>query len=431
MSIIIKKKAKYNKKKIIQRIIALAFIYFLSFFLLYAFFGERNIDTKNTESSTPIVTYANDGEKFLAEGQYPKAVEYFIQALSKNPDDAILLNRLAQSYYKLNQIDKAKFYYYKSIELAPQYSDNYVQVSTIYIDAQDYLTAENIIDLMPLKNKNDFLAKGKILLKLAKFEDSLEEKIIHYSTALNFFKKYDKNLYLSNLPKFINTYFELAQYYIDTNNTNEAVKIYKNITKYQDDCIVNNKLAFAYKDISSDMVLWHIKKAVNLAQTQDEKRMTKKNLIYLRNHFEKKSDTQSSLAIKDFMATLDASKILVDEKYTKLAVTEDKFDYIFEKDEIYPEVTFTVKNQSQEKINYAIAKAEIFATKNPLRILDSIQTTVILRDLPLKPEAQTKPITLRINKNISATKIKNYTVALSISLDGENWLLYRLFTEEE
>ena len=131
------------------------------------------------------------------------------------------------------------------------------------------------------------------------------------------------------------------------------------------------------------------------------------------------------------MTTLDASKILVDEKYTKLAVTEDKFDYIFEKDEIYPEVTFTVKNQSQEKINYAIAKAEIFATKNPLRILDSIQTTVILRDLPLKPEAQTKPITLRINKNISATKIKNYTVALSISLDGENWLLYRLFTEEE
>ena len=114
MSIVIKKKAKYNKKRLLQRIAILTFIYFLSFSLLYIFFGEKPQDTSETEAFPNQIVYENEGEKMLALGQYTNAVEYYIKAFTENPEDAVSLNRLAKAYYHLGQHDKAKFYFYKS-----------------------------------------------------------------------------------------------------------------------------------------------------------------------------------------------------------------------------------------------------------------------------------------------------------------------------
>jgi len=428
MSIVIKKKAKYNKKRLLQRIAILTFIYFLSFSLLYIFFGEKPQDISETEAFPNQIVYENEGEKMLALGEYTNAVEYYIKAFTENPEDAVSLNRLAKAYYHLGQHDKAKFYFYKSVELAPKYIDNYVQVAMIYIDEKDYLTAENVIDKMPLKTKKDFIEKGKILTKLARAEISLEDKIIHYTKALSYFKKYDKELYENNMPRFIDSYFTLAQYYVDTNNINEAVKIYRNMLKYTDSCDVHNRLAFAYKNISTDMVLWHIKKAVNMAKTQDEKRVTKQNLIQLRNYFEKQNDTDNALIVKEFMEKLDESKILVDEKYTEVKVVNESFNFVLDKDELYPEVIFSLQNQSDKSVAPISAKAEIYITKTPKRIIETAMAPVVLRDVPLKSGEITKPVTIRIGKNIPADKVNKYTVALSISSDnGKTWMLFRLF----
>ena len=167
MSIIIKKKPKYNKKRIIKRIVVLIFIYFLSFFTLYAFFGVKKV---NTDTQTEIVEqqifYSNEGERLLAEEKYPDAIEFFLRYLNDNPEDYIAMNKLAQAYQKFNQTDKAKFYYFKSKELYPKFTDNYLCLADLYMDAGDFLSAENIIDIMPTENKQDFIAKGNVILKL-------------------------------------------------------------------------------------------------------------------------------------------------------------------------------------------------------------------------------------------------------------------------
>lgn len=428
MSIIIKKKPKYNKKKLIQRIGALVFVYFFSFFLLYAFFGKRDLEVK-TEKIPPEITYKNEGEKFLSEGKYPETIEYFLRVIEENPEDFLAMNKLGIAYKKINQIDKAKFYFFKSKELAPKYVDNYIQIASLYITQGDFLSAENMIDMIPTEKKQDFIAKGNILLELASYEPQMEDKIIHYTRALNYFKKYDKVLYEKTVDKLLVMYFELAKYYVASKDKESAINVYNNILKYKNTCEINNKLALNYMNISDEKIVEHAKKAVSMAKTQDEKRMTKQNLINLKYYFEKKYDNSKSALMSSFLLMLDESSILVDEKYTIYSVTDESFDYVEKDEKIYPEMIFSIKNQSDKEITFLKAKIVLYI--NPEKILDKKEIQLITKDIPLKAKEKSSPYTIRLNKNLNFDQINNYVIALSLSQNGKNWQLHRLYKKEK
>ena len=429
MSIIIKKKPKYNKKRIIKRVVVLIFIYFLSFFTLYAFFGVKKV---NTDTQTEIVEqqifYSNEGERLLAEGKYPDAIEFFLRYLNDNPEDYIAMNKLAQAYQKFNQTDKAKFYYFKSKELYPKFTDNYLCLADLYMDAGDFLSAENIIDIMPTENKQDFIAKGNVILKLAQKEDAIEDKIILYGKALSYFKKHDKELYENTLNMLIDKYFDLAKYYADKGDNINAINVYKNISKYKDNCEIQNKLALSHMNISDEQIIHHLKKAASMAKTQQEKRTTKQNIINIKYYFDKKSDFEKSALMNEFLTLLDESTILIDENYSLFAITNDSIEFIDKNKKLIPLIKFQVLNQSKEDAPYLDCKITVYNSSG--KIFEKKEFPVIIKDTPLKAGETTPVYKIKMNKGIKKSRIQNYVITISLLDDRRIWQLHRIYKKE-
>lgn len=87
-------------------------------------------------------------------GQYEKSIEYFEQAVSENPTDA-LLNALGMSYYRLGQYGKAEEYLLRTLNRT---DDNAMLLNTwellglIYRDTNKLLKAEEIYGKILEKN---------------------------------------------------------------------------------------------------------------------------------------------------------------------------------------------------------------------------------------------------------------------------------------
>jgi len=426
MSIIIKKKKQYNKKKLIQRITILIIIYFASFFILYAFWPHKSaIDTAQKETE---IVYANEGEKALAEENYAFAIEYFLRKIDENPEDYKAMTNLAIGYTNVNEMEKAKFYLYKSSELAPNYTLNYIQFANIYIAQKNYNIAEDAIDIIPLKTDKDFIEKANLLIKLANTETDVEEKIIHYNKALKYLKKYKPKEYNEKTELLINLLLQLADQDIAQKDYQSAKTIFTKIERHKDNCYTRNMLALRYKDIGQDKAaIQNLAAAVKLAKTQKEKRLTKETIITLKYYFEKKSDKDAMKNINAILSLLNESTILVDEKYTPISVVNDKFEIIKSKKKLYPQVTFAVLNKSQKNIPTLFAKLEIYTQSNNL-VSNEIKK-IVNEENPLKPNQETNLNTLEILDNINHKKLKNYNLGLSFSFDGEIWQLYRLYNE--
>lgn len=427
MSIIIKKKPKYNKKKVLIRALFLIFVYFFSFFMLYAFFGHRSSEFELiTPQDGSEIVYDNEGDKFLAEEKYADAIVYFQRILNENPEDFFAMNRIGQGYYKIGDVDKAKFYLFRSKELAPRYTDTYIKLVHIYIDQGDLLSAENMIDIIPTQSKGEFVAKGKILVELAKHDGDLENRIIHYTRAISYFKNYDASLTRITTDKLVDTYFRLAEHYKEVNDAESARVVLKNISKYRNDCITHNALALGYMNLDDELLIKHIQRAVNISKSQEEKRLTKQNLIDLKYYFEKKGNIQNLTLMSSFMLALNESSILVDENYTNFAIKDDRFDFIYERDDLFSEVTFSVQNKTDKNVNYLEARMAIYFV--PERVIDVQDVRIAFRDLPVPANGVSNPVTIRLDKKLNPYKVKKYTIALSLSEDGKNWQLYRLYS---
>ena len=428
MSIIIKKKPKYNKKRILQRVIILICIYFLSFFILYAFFGEKKVKVQ-ADNPPEQITYTNDGELFFAEEKYPEAIEFFLRLINDYPEDFLAMNKLAQAYQKLNQIDKAKFYYFKSKELAPKFSENYIGLTDLYIEQRDFLAAENMIDIMPTEKKQDFVAKGNLLLKLANAETEMEDKIILYGRAASYFRKYDTEVYENTIKLLLQKYFELAKYYVDTGDNQNAVNVYKNITKYKDNCEIQNKLALCYMNISDDAIIYHLKKAVSSAKTQQEKRLTKQNIIDLKYYFEKKSDFEKSALMNEFLILIDESSILVDETFSSFAIKNDSVEFVDKNKKMIPVIKFQVANQTQEDASYLDCKIVVYNGAG--KIFDKKEFPITIKNTPLKANSETTMYKIKMDKSIKKSKIPNYIITLSLSDDSKLWQLHRVYKKDD
>lgn len=425
MSIIIKKKPKYNKKKILQRVIFLVIIYFTSFFSLYAIFGEKPIEENQTDEIVEQITYRNDGEKFLAEKKYFSAIEFYHNVLSKNPEDFLSMTKLANAYKNISEFEKAKFYAYKSKQLAPYYPDNYIEAAHVYILQKDYLNAERAINRIPVKTKEDFIKKANILIILANAETNFEDKIVHYDSALKYYKKYDKKLYDKNVDFLVRTYFNLIDYFKSQKDYESAIIHYSKVKKIKDDSITNNKLAKAFLDISKLHSIRALITAVKKAETQEEKRLTKETIINFRHYFEATGENDLIQLTKTLLDLLDESTILVNENFMPYQIKDDKFELIEKNNEIYPKVDFAVYNNSEKTLTSLYVKVEMFIKSS--KILDSNMAHIILKDVPLKSKATSDLYRISLNMPLDVNKRKPYTITLSLSENGKDWYLFRIY----
>ena len=426
MGIVIKKKPKFQKKKIIKRIIILLVIYFLSFVVSFAFLYVDNIKHAKVPKAD-VVVYANDGEKFLAEKKYESAIEYYDKQLAFNPEDYVSMTKMGLAYKNLKQYDKAKFYLFKSYKLAPNYLENYIYATQIYILQKNYDVAESTIDVIPTKRKEDFLAKADLLISLANAINDLEDKIVLYRRAVTYYKKYDAKMYNKILNDLVDLYFELADFYIKKGDIESVKSLYFAIPRYKDTCQLRNEIAIKYKNVYDTGAILNITQAVNKAQSQDEKRLTRKNLIDLKYYFADKGNTENVRIINSLLAILDEETILVDERYTPVSITHDEFKYINNRKEktILPVLSFKIKNKTDKPVTPIYIKAEIYFHHK--KVLETKKVCVVPYDKMLEPGKETEAVTIHFDNTVKKNQLEYYPVGLSLSEDNMNWKLYRIY----
>ena len=233
-NIIVKKKRKNLRKRLIRRAGILVLIYFVSFFTLYGIFGEKpNIGQENENE----IKFANKGEEYLANKEYPQSLEFFSNLFSQDEDDYYAANRIGKVYLGLKDYEKAKFYFFLSKEIAPYYIENYSDLATLYVDIGDLVSAENIIRLMPIKKESDAPKKAYAYKKLSQKIQNPEEKVLYYNMVLNYLKNSKKQediaLYNQTIDNITDTYYEIADNAIKDNDFDLANASYNSILNYK------------------------------------------------------------------------------------------------------------------------------------------------------------------------------------------------------
>ena len=74
------------------------------------------------------------GEKFLSEGLYEDAAEYFTDAVTIDPNALHVYNRLGIALRKLERFDVAEDYFMKALPLAPNDPNLMFNVGRLYLD---------------------------------------------------------------------------------------------------------------------------------------------------------------------------------------------------------------------------------------------------------------------------------------------------------
>ena len=76
--------------------------------------------------------YGTLGYMLIEKGDLDKALEYNLEALDYDDEDPVILDNLAQTYYRLGMIDQAKEYFLKAEEIKPDQVDTLYYLGRIY-----------------------------------------------------------------------------------------------------------------------------------------------------------------------------------------------------------------------------------------------------------------------------------------------------------
>lgn len=76
--------------------------------------------------------YGTLGYMLIEKGDLDKALSYNLEALDYDDEDPVILDNLAQTYYKLGMKDQAKEYFLKAEEIKPDQVDTLFYLGCIY-----------------------------------------------------------------------------------------------------------------------------------------------------------------------------------------------------------------------------------------------------------------------------------------------------------
>jgi tetratricopeptide (TPR) repeat protein len=77
---------------------------------------------------------SNAGRKFYVDGEYEKAIDAFMDEISKKPSNAEAYFNLALAYGKLGQTDNEIVAFQETIKLSPNKPETYFNLGNAYID---------------------------------------------------------------------------------------------------------------------------------------------------------------------------------------------------------------------------------------------------------------------------------------------------------
>ena len=122
-------------------------------------------------------TYGSLGFMYAYSGKLTRALEFNLEAYEYNNANAIIVDNLAYTYFKMGELEKAREYYEKLIELNPNFPEAYFDYGRLLIQIGEH---ENGLEMVRKALSTNFsflsmLTRIDIIEFLEKFEEKTDE----------------------------------------------------------------------------------------------------------------------------------------------------------------------------------------------------------------------------------------------------------------
>jgi len=138
--------------------------------------GIRLIENIKEDYKNSIM-YQILGYLYISKGDYEKALEFNLEAHDFNPDDSVIGDNLAQSYYFLGEYDKAEETYESILDYV-KFPEAFYYYGIIQLKKGSYVRAYDAFE-KALTFKNSFLSnitKEAVESEFNRLKDEIEEK---------------------------------------------------------------------------------------------------------------------------------------------------------------------------------------------------------------------------------------------------------------
>lgn len=280
----------------------------------------------------------NKLRNYFLWGKYEDAISYGeyllnIKDINKKVDIYYeILDKIAISYFRLDNYEKARFFYEKIAEISGYDIYAKYQIADTYINEKNYEKAKHILN--DIKNNYSFSfyaeqAYYKYLNILA-----LENNLSEYERQKNtFFEKFPNSKFKDNILN------KTANIYIANNKTDEAIKTIKNINENIDDESIKDTNIFRLINVKLSKKDYNdVDKLIEQISDEVEK------IYYMSVYFSKTKQLEK--AVKENV------KLLKSEKYKAYASQELGDYWIFHKNQEKAKTHYlnALKFNSQNKI---------------------------------------------------------------------------------
>lgn len=192
-------------------------------------------------------------------------IEELEKQLAKDPDDIIVNIRLAKMYEDLEKLDKANDFYKNALRLSGR--SNFAIYSYAMFCARNkmYVFATSLAEELSGNSKRNNLFKAKIYEQVA--DNLYEEKNFPAATkSYQIVYKYAKSIgdfsYLNKIKeKYSDSYVKLADYYMESEDSKEAISCLKNSLNIKKNALANYKLGLLYLNNQPRLAEKHINSA--------------------------------------------------------------------------------------------------------------------------------------------------------------------------
>ena len=189
---------------------------------------------KKKQASAEIQSLLDSGRQLDQQGKHLEAIEEYKKALTKDPDQTLVMANMAESYSELNKNDEALEIYKKAIAIKPNDADLYTNMGAILSkmgkNAESQEAFKKAAALNPANSAQSYYNIGVTLVnngRSAEAADSFKQAIAadaNYAEAY-----YQLGMCLSGKPETIPDAIKSLQKYIQIGKVPDQVEAAKQI----------------------------------------------------------------------------------------------------------------------------------------------------------------------------------------------------------
>jgi tetratricopeptide (TPR) repeat protein len=347
----------YNKKNNVKPILFIAGIIVLVAIVLWLI--------PNTVLS--LDRMINKGEMYQKSGKTALALQVYRKAVDTFPDSAEAHLHLGNALLDANEPEEAKKQFEEAVRLTRDSKNSYdaqVAMSTMLLVDSQFEQAEKTLltvddpkpDKVKIKLADLYVKWGDHIYSPATRLDAIEK----YKLAFKNYDDVDVEAQQKVEDKVIKVYMDIANDFLTDKKVDQAINILKESQEFVDNPLTHIKLAEIYKKQNKrDDAIAEYEKAYEVDTTGTSALYLGELLVEKGVELAKKNEMDKAKEQFEKAQEVNPSIIIPAEILYSISLASIKTHLIPNTltDKLYPKVTFQVKNEGKDPVNYLKAKA--------------------------------------------------------------------------